>query len=73
MEWYKYFSILIVDDELGSSNAEGRELEATRKIVDFLTLCEEFDNRFPGFENEMHGVDIKEEDGRKTYYIYCIE
>jgi lysine decarboxylase/arginine decarboxylase len=46
---------------------------ATKRIVDYLALCEEFDNRFPGFENEMHGVDIKEEDGRKTYYIYCIK
>jgi len=46
---------------------------ATRKIRDYLALCEEFDNRFPGFENEMHGVDIKDEEGRKTYYIYCVK
>lgn len=47
--------------------------KTTKKIVDYLALCEEFDNRFPGFENEMHGVDIKDEDGRKTYYIYCVK
>ena len=46
--------------------------KATRKIVDYLALCEEFDNRFPGFENEMHGVDVRDEGGRKAYYIYCV-
>lgn len=44
----------------------------TQKIIDYLVLCEEFDNRFPGFENEVHGVFIKEEKGRKNYYINCI-
>jgi lysine decarboxylase/arginine decarboxylase len=44
----------------------------TRKIVDYLALCEEFDNRFPGFENEMHGVEVRVERGRRSYRIYCL-
>ncbi|MBN2478061.1 lysine decarboxylase [Candidatus Micrarchaeota archaeon] len=42
------------------------------KTIDYLKFCEEFDNEFPGFENEMHGVMIEEEKGRKNYWVYCI-
>jgi len=44
----------------------------TRKIIDYLAFCEEFDNRYPGFENEVHGVLIEQENGRKKYTIHCI-
>ena len=43
----------------------------TARIIKYLKLAEEFDNEFPGFENEVHGVMIEEEKGRKNYYIYC--
>lgn len=45
----------------------------TRAIVDYLRSSEEFNALFPGFENEVHGVDVVEEDGRRIYYVYCIE
>lgn len=45
----------------------------TQKIMDYLDFCEEFDNEFPGFENEVHGVSIKNEKGRLTYYVQCIK
>jgi len=40
----------------------------TQRILDYLAYCEDFDTRFPGFENEVHGVMV--ENGK--YYIYCI-
>lgn len=45
----------------------------TERIIDYLTLCEDFDNKYPGFENEMHGIAIQEDNkGRKIYYIDCV-
>jgi len=44
----------------------------TKKIMDYLGICEDFDNAFPGFENEVHGVMIEPEDGKNKYYVYCI-
>jgi len=45
----------------------------TQRIIDYLNFCEEFDNEFPEFENEVHGVSIENEGGRKAYYVYCIK
>jgi arginine decarboxylase len=46
---------------------------ATRAIVDYLVSLQRFDALFPGFENEVHGVDPLMRDGRRVYYVYCIE
>ncbi len=45
----------------------------TQQIIDALILYEDIDNRFPGFENEIHGINIKEKDGQKKYYMYCVK
>jgi lysine decarboxylase/arginine decarboxylase len=45
---------------------------ATRGIVDYLVSLQEFDNLFPGFENEVHGTDVVLRDGRRVYYVYCV-
>jgi arginine decarboxylase len=45
---------------------------ATRAIVDYLTASQEFDTLFPGFENEVHGVDVVTREGRRVYYVYCV-
>jgi lysine decarboxylase/arginine decarboxylase len=45
---------------------------ATQAIVDYLASSQEFDTLFPGFENEMHGVDVVTRDGRRVYYVYCV-
>lgn len=47
-----------------------RLTDETERIIDFLTFCEEFDIKFPGFENEVHGIVI---DNEKRYSAYCIE
>jgi len=45
---------------------------ATRAIVDYLVSLQEFDTFFPGFENEVHGVDVVTRDGQRVYYVYCV-
>jgi arginine/lysine/ornithine decarboxylase len=45
---------------------------STKAIVDYLRLCEDFDNAFPGFENEIHGVTIEDDGKRKRYVAYCV-
>lgn len=47
-----------------------RETEA---ILSYLAHSEDFDNRYPGFENEVHGIAVREEDYRKTYCLQCID
>jgi arginine decarboxylase len=45
----------------------------TEKIIEYLSLCQDFDNRYPGFENETHGITIQEDkENKKAYYIYCL-
>lgn len=45
----------------------------TRAIVDYLVSLQDFDALFPGFENEVHGVDVVvAEDGQRVYYVYCV-
>lgn len=41
-------------------------------IIDYLKVFEEYDNLFPGFETETHGLVIKEENGRKVYHVPCV-
>ena len=45
----------------------------TADILNYLKLYEDFDNRYPGFENEIHGIIIDEEQGKKSYSMYCIK
>ncbi|MDD4315083.1 Orn/Lys/Arg decarboxylase N-terminal domain-containing protein [Methanoculleus sp.] len=45
---------------------------ATRAIVDYLVSLQDFDTLFPGFESEIHGVDVVTEDGRRIFYVSCV-
>ena len=47
--------------------------EETQSIIDFLKLLEAFDNRFPGFENDVHGAEARIVDGKRRYAINCIK
>lgn len=47
--------------------------QETKDICDYLAIYEDFDNRYPGFETEIHGIIIKEENKRKVYSIYCLK
>lgn len=47
--------------------------KTTQGIIDYLAVYEDFDNSFPGFETETHGIILKKENGRTKYYINCIK
>lgn len=44
-----------------------------KEIVEYLKVFEEFDNLFPGFETETHGISLKTENGKIKYYVPCIK
>jgi lysine decarboxylase/arginine decarboxylase len=44
----------------------------SQAILDYLAAFEDFDNAFPGFETETHGVDPRREGDRIKYYVNCI-
>lgn len=46
--------------------------EETQIIIDYLQLLESFDNHFPGFENEVHGAEVKIINGKRRYMINCL-
>jgi arginine decarboxylase len=50
-----------------------RITEKSKKLIDYLCTFEEFDNNFPGFETETHGIILDEVDGKKAYSFYCIK
>ena len=45
--------------------------EESADIIEYLKLLQDFDNEFPGFENEVHGAEIKIIDGKRHYVICC--
>lgn len=44
----------------------------TKGVLDYLAAFEDFDNAFPGFETETHGIIPKKEDGKVRYYTSVI-
>ncbi len=46
--------------------------EADRETINYLMMCEDFDNTFPGFAGEIHGVEMEEKDGRVVYNVNCL-
>ncbi|MFA6074971.1 MAG: Orn/Lys/Arg decarboxylase N-terminal domain-containing protein [Negativicutes bacterium] len=45
-----------------------------RSIIDYLKFCEQFDTNFPGFESDVHGVQVKEDgNGKRRYFIDCLQ
>ncbi len=44
------------------------------RILDFLIMLQNFDLRFPGFDHEIHGVEMKEKTpGKPRYYTYGVK
>ena len=41
--------------------------------IEYLAMCEKFDNMFPGFETEIHGINVEIKDGRKIYTVDCVK
>lgn len=40
--------------------------------IEYLAMCEKFDNMFPGFGTEIHGINVEMKDGRKVYTVDCV-
>ena len=41
-------------------------------IVRYLKFAREFNERFPGFETDIHGLVTLEGDGRRRYFVDCV-
>ncbi len=48
----------------------GERFNAT--IVRYLKFARDFNERFPGFETDIHGLVKGEADGRPVYYVDCV-
>ena len=47
--------------------------EKARPIFDYLKTREEFENEFPGYEGDIHGVEREAKDGRTCFKTMCIK
>ena len=43
-----------------------------RTIVDYLRFARDFNERFPGFETDVHGLVKREVDGKRGYFVDCV-
>ncbi|HNJ83881.1 MAG TPA: hypothetical protein PKZ28_09630, partial [Piscinibacter sp.] len=44
-----------------------------RKIVDYLTFARRFNEAFPGFDTDVHGlVEQDEHHGPRRYFVDCV-
>lgn len=41
-------------------------------IFDYLTARQDFENVFPGYESDIHGVERRERDGKKFFETLCV-
>lgn len=44
-----------------------------RVIVDYLRFARDFNERFPGFETDVHGLVKREVDGKRGYFVDCVK
>ena len=42
-------------------------------IVDYLRFARDFNERFPGFETDVHGLVKREVDGKRDYFVDCVK
>ncbi len=43
-----------------------------QRIVDYLQFARDFNEKFAGFETDIHGLVKAEQNGRKTYFVDCV-
>ena len=48
----------------------GERFNAT--IMRYLQFAREFNERFPGFETDIHGLVKETQNGRVRYYVDCV-
>ena len=44
-----------------------------KTIMNYLQFAREFNERFPGFETDVHGLVKGEKDGKTAYYVDCVK
>ena len=44
-----------------------------RTIIRYLKFAREFNERFPGFESDIHGLVREDVDGKRRYYVDCVK
>ena len=49
-----------------------RITSATKSIQDYLLYAREFDQKFPGFETEIHGLRFEASAGGRHYLVDCV-
>jgi arginine decarboxylase len=42
-----------------------------KSIVDYLRFARDFNQQFPGFETDIHGL-VKNAEGNNGYYVDCV-
>jgi arginine decarboxylase len=43
-----------------------------KRIIDYLYFARDFNEKFPGFETDIHGLVKGEADGRSEFYVDCV-
>ena len=43
-----------------------------KTIVDYLRFARDFNEKFPGFETDVHGLVTREVDGKRGYFVDCV-
>jgi arginine decarboxylase len=43
-----------------------------KTIVDYLKFARDFNEKFPGFETDVHGLVKREVDGKRGYFVDCV-
>ncbi|WP_443115752.1 Orn/Lys/Arg decarboxylase N-terminal domain-containing protein [Herbaspirillum seropedicae] len=44
-----------------------------KTIVDYLKFARDFNEKFPGFETDVHGLVKREVNGRRDYFVDCVK
>jgi arginine decarboxylase len=44
-----------------------------KRIVDYLKFARDFNEKFPGFETDIHGLVKEDVQGRKSYFVDCVK
>src|SRR5690606_26959737 len=44
-----------------------------KTIVNYLRFARDFNEKFPGFETDVHGLVMSEVNGKRGYYVDCVK
>jgi len=68
-------AVMIVPYPPGIPVIMGGEIinEKAKPVLDYLKARQDFENIFPGYESDIHGVERTEKDGKKFFKTLCIK